>query len=84
MLVINVLLEMGAQHSAGGASVQYLENIRSMVRCFAEEAGLHDPGSFAQSWHILMKGSIVAAAERDSEAAGRAKSMARLLIDQHR
>jgi hypothetical protein len=31
-----------------------------------------------------MKGSIVAAAEGDVEAARRAKSMARLLIDQYR
>jgi hypothetical protein len=36
------------------------------------------------SWHILMKGSIVAAAEGDIEAAQRAKSMARLLLDHHR
>jgi hypothetical protein len=31
-----------------------------------------------------MKGSIVAAAEGDSEAAHRAQSMGRLLIEQHR
>jgi hypothetical protein len=31
-----------------------------------------------------MKGSIVAAAEGDTEAAQRAKSMARRLLDQHR
>jgi hypothetical protein len=31
-----------------------------------------------------MKGSIVSAAEGDVEAAGRGKSMARLLIDQYR
>ena len=31
-----------------------------------------------------MKGSIVSAAEGDSEAAQRAKSMARCMIDEHR
>jgi hypothetical protein len=31
-----------------------------------------------------MKGSIVSAAEGDAEAAQRARSMARLLIEQHR
>jgi AcrR family transcriptional regulator len=81
---INVLLEMGVQHPAGGASVEHLDHIRSIVRRFAEEADLRDPESFACSWHILMKGSIVSAAEGDLEAALRGKAMARLLIDQHR
>jgi AcrR family transcriptional regulator len=81
---INVLLEMGPAHPAGKASVQHLANIRSIVRKLAEESGLHDPESFARSWHILMKGSIVSAAEGDAEAAQRARSMARLLIEQHR
>jgi AcrR family transcriptional regulator len=81
---INVLLEMGPHHPAGCASVEHLDHIRSIVRRFADEAGLRDTESFARSWHILMKGSIVSAAEGDVEAALRGKSMARLLIDQHR
>jgi AcrR family transcriptional regulator len=81
---VNVLLEMGSAHPAGKASVQHLANIRSMVRKLAEEAGLRDPESFARSLHILMKGSIVSAAEGDAEAARRARSMARLLIEQYR
>lgn len=81
---INVMLEMGREHPAGKASIEHLENIRSIVRSLAEEAGLRDPDSFARSWHILMKGSIVAAAEGDIEAAQRAKSMARCLLDEHR
>jgi AcrR family transcriptional regulator len=82
---INVLLEIGdRRHPVGEASAGHLENIRSIVRSWAAEAGLRDPDSFAHSWHILMKGSIVAAAEGDGEAAARAKSMGRLLIDQHR
>jgi AcrR family transcriptional regulator len=81
---INVLLEMGPTHRAGTASVQHLANIRSIVSKLAEEAGLREPDSFASSWHILMKGSIVSAAEGDVEAAQRAKSMARLLIEEHR
>ncbi len=52
--------------------MRHLENIRSVVRDLAEEAGSADPASFARSWHILMKGSIVAAAEGDPEAARRA------------
>jgi AcrR family transcriptional regulator len=81
---ISVLLEMGPDHPAGKASMRHLENIRSIVRGLAEEAGLRDPAAFAHSWHILMKGSIVAAVEGDLEAAHRAQSMARELIDQHR
>jgi AcrR family transcriptional regulator len=81
---INVLLEMGPQHPAGDASVEHLDHIRSIVRRFADEAGLRDTESFARSWHILMKGSIVSAAEGDAEAAQRGKAMARLLIDQYR
>jgi AcrR family transcriptional regulator len=81
---INVMLEMGPEHPAGRASIHHLENIRSIVRRLAEEAGLRDPDSFARSWHILMKGSIVSAAEGDTEAAQRAKSMARCLLDEHR
>ena len=80
---INVLLEMGPRHPVSRASVQHLENIRSIVRRLADEAGLRAPDSFARSWHILMKGSIVSAAEGDVEAAQRAKSMAVRLIDEH-
>ena len=81
---VNVLLELGPNHPAGEASVKHLENIRSIVSGLAEEAGLRDPGNFARSWHILMKGSIVQAAEGDVDAAQRAKAMARLLIESHR
>ena len=70
---INVLLEMGPAHA----------NIRTVVRRLAEEAALCDPASFARSWHLLMKGSIVSAAEGDAQAAQRAQSMALLLIEQH-
>jgi AcrR family transcriptional regulator len=81
---INTMLEMGPAHPAGRASIQHLENVRSIVRLLGEEAGLRDPDSFARSWLILMKGAIVAAAEGDTEAAQRAKAMARQLFDEHR
>lgn len=81
---INVMLEMGPLHSAGRASVWHLEQIRSIVCRLAEEAGLRGTESLARSFHILMKGSIIAATEGDTHAARRGKSMARLLIEQHR
>ena len=81
---INVLLELGAAHPAGAASVRHLENIRGVVATLATEAGLRDPQAFARSWHILMKGSIVQAAEGDRDAAKRAQEMAKALIERHR
>ena len=81
---INVLLEMGSQHPLGVASAEYLENIRMLVETLADEADLSEPGEFALSWHILMKGSIINAVEGDQQAAARAKEMARDLIARHR
>ncbi len=82
---VNVLLEMNDRTTAVGcASAEHLANIRSFIRQLATEARLRDPDAFAHSWHILMKGSIVAAGEGDVEAARRAQAMGRLLIAQHR
>ena len=81
---INVLLEMGPKHAAGKACISHLDNIRTVVGTLAVEAGLRDTESFARSWHILMKGSIISATEGDLEAAQRAKAMARHLIDEYR
>jgi AcrR family transcriptional regulator len=81
---INVLLELGPRHTVGKASIDYLENIRGVVRSLADEAELRDVESFARSWHILMKGSIISATEGDVDAAKRAQKLAALLIDQHR
>ena len=81
---INVLLEAGDRDSPlGNASAAHLEYIRSIVRRLAEEAGIEDAAGFAESWHILMKGSIVAAAEGDALAAQRARSMGERLLDDH-
>lgn len=83
---VNVLLEFGGAdgHVLGRAAAVHLDNIRTIVRALAEEAGLRDPAAFALSWHILMKGSIVQAGEGDRQAARRAQAMGRLLIDEHR
>ena len=82
---INVLLETrDREHPVGNASAGYLANIRTIVRELAEEAGLRDPEAFALSWHLLMKGAIVQAAEGDRQAAQRAKTIARLVLDQYR
>ncbi|SDU79649.1 DNA-binding transcriptional regulator, AcrR family [Jiangella alkaliphila] len=81
---IRVLLQVDADNVVGQASLHYLENIRAMIRSRAVEAGLRDPDDFARSWHILMKGAILAAADGEPEAARRAQDMARTLIDNFR
>jgi AcrR family transcriptional regulator len=81
---INVLLELGADHPAGRASIAHIDNVRDIVRQRAVAAGLHDVEDFAWSWHILMKGAIILAAVGDPNAAHRAQKMARALIEQHR
>jgi AcrR family transcriptional regulator len=79
---INVLLEMGDLESPlGRASAAHLRYIRSVVRTLAEEAGVQDSETFAHSWHILMKGSIVAAGEGDEQAGRRARAMGEDLLD---
>jgi AcrR family transcriptional regulator len=78
---INVLLEFDDRASAvRQASVGHLRNIRSFVSRLAADAGARDPDALAHKWHILMKGSIVAAGEGDLLAATRAQEMGRLLL----
>jgi AcrR family transcriptional regulator len=81
---INVLLELGADHPAGRASIAHIDQVRDIVRRRALAAGLTDVEEFASSWHILMKGAIVLAAVGDLDAARRAQKMAIPLIEQHR
>jgi AcrR family transcriptional regulator len=78
---INVMLE----HAEAGdpirrAGIAYLAGIRSFLEGLAREAGIADAENFARKWHILMKGSIVAAGEGDQDAARRAKVIARLVL----
>lgn len=78
---INVLLETDDRGDpVRGATVHHLEVIRAFLRPLAKEAGIEDPDGFARQWHILMKGSIVAAAEGDRDAARRAKEIGALLL----
>ena len=62
------------------ASVVHLSNIRDFLRELASAAGASDPDALAHQWHILMKGSIVAAGEGDTRAAQRAQQIGRLLL----
>jgi AcrR family transcriptional regulator len=79
---VNVLLEISdGESSLRRASVAHLARIRSFVERLAREAGVADPEHFARQWHILMKGSIVAAAEGDRDAARRTRDVGALLLE---
>ena len=78
---INVLLETAdAAGPLNEASAFYLARIREFLEGLAGDAGIADPEGFARKWHILMKGSIVAAGEGDTAAARRAREMGILLL----
>jgi AcrR family transcriptional regulator len=82
---INVMLEHpDPADPVHRASVSYLAGIRGFLEGLAREAGILDAQNFAREWHILMKGSIVAAAEGDEKAAQRAKRIGRLLLQDAR
>jgi AcrR family transcriptional regulator len=80
---INVMLEMADPadpvHRAGTA---YLAGIRAFLEGLAREAGIADAATFARKWHILMKGSIIAAAEGDRDAARRAREIGQAVLAQ--
>ncbi len=78
---INVMLEHpDERHPLHRAAVEHLEHIRDFLIELAAAAGIAEPEAFARQWHILMKGSIVAAGEGDREAALRARELGALLL----
>lgn len=78
---INVLLEHPSdRHPVHRAAAAYLGGIRQFLEDLARQAGIPDAQDFAREWHILMKGSIVAAGEGDREAAMRAKKIAGVFL----
>src|SRR6201995_2596165 len=68
------------EHPIRQAAVGHLANIRGYIERLAAECGIRDVDSFARKWHILMKGSIMAAHEGDTAAAARAREMGELLL----
>jgi len=78
---INVMLELSdPADPVRVASVEHLSKIRDFLIELASAAGVEDPDAFARQWHILMKGSIVAAGEGDHLAAARAREIGALLL----
>ncbi len=84
-LFMNTLFEAHGRASRLGAeSVTRLENVRSLVRGLAEEAGVRDADGFSRQYQMLMTGSITAAAAGDLQAATRARDVASLLLERER
>jgi AcrR family transcriptional regulator len=68
------------EHPVHQAAVGHLANIRAYIGELAAAAGIADTDAFARKWHILMKGSIMAAHEGDTAAAARAREIGELLL----
>jgi hypothetical protein len=62
------------------AQASHLAGIRAILSRRATEAALADADHFAQTWHILMQGSMVAASAGNREAGKCAKSAGLLLL----
>jgi AcrR family transcriptional regulator len=78
---INVMLETTeAESRVRSASVAHLATIRAYVEQLATEAGVPEAAAFARRWDIIMKGSIVAAGEGDTDAALHAREIGRLVL----
>jgi AcrR family transcriptional regulator len=82
---INVLIETPDPESpVHEATARHLEEIRAFLADLAAEAGIEKPEEFARRWHILMRGSIVAAQEGDREAARRSRRIGELVLERER
>ena len=80
---INVMLEAAdPQDTIHCAGARYLATIRTFLeRGWRATRASRTRRGFARKWHILMKGSIVAAGEGDRDAARRGQEMGALLLE---
>jgi AcrR family transcriptional regulator len=79
---VNTLLEMPERGDPiREASNRQIANVRVILTDLAAQAGVSKPDDFAHKWQIVLKGSIIAAAEGDRLAASRARDLCRLLLE---
>ena len=80
---INVLLEQDDARRPGARGQRQAprEHPRRSSRSWPRRPGSRIPDAFSRQWHILMKGSIVAAGEGDRDAARRARELGTLLLE---
>ena len=78
---LTTLIEVSdREHPVHQAAIGHLANIRAYIEELAAAAGVADTDAFARKWHILMKGSIMAAHEGDAAAAARAREVGELIL----
>jgi len=68
------------QHPVRIAVQGHIATIRGFLIELAKEAGARDPVRFAQQWHILMAGCIIAGYAGEADAARNAREVGRLLL----
>ena len=78
---INVLLEYEPGNKIRVAAAEHLAQIRAFLMGLAIEAGMIDAKAFVDVWHMLMKGSIIAASGGNRDAAKEARRAAKLLLE---
>ena len=76
----NVLLEYPAGNPLHVAAAGHLAKVRAFIGKLASEAGVADVPEFCEVWHMLMKGSAIAANEGNRDAALQAKRAAGLIL----
>jgi AcrR family transcriptional regulator len=78
---INIMLESEPDSAIRREAVAHLARIRADLRELIAGAGFADVDKLVQVFHMLMKGSIVAACEGNRNAAREAKDAARIVLD---
>jgi hypothetical protein len=82
--VVDAVVRLNDRHPIGRIVSQQAKRIRSIVIELGSQAGLVDVEEFADSWHILLRGTATRAVEGDTGAPARARDMGRDLIARHR
>lgn len=78
---INVLLEYEPGNKIRVAAGEHLAQIRAFLMALAIEAGMIDAKAFVDVWHMLMKGSVIAAGAGNRDAAKEARRAATMLLE---
>ncbi|MGT2462940.1 TetR/AcrR family transcriptional regulator [Sinomonas atrocyanea] len=81
--LVHVLLELGLAHPVGQASLAYFARRREHLAHLAAQRGIADPVGFARECQLLLKGTLVSAAEGDPDAVEDGRRLAGLLIRHH-
>jgi len=82
-LLINSLLEAHDRYGAvRHASIRAIDDVYAFLERLAVEAKTREPARLAQQIHLLVRGAIVAAAQRRPDAVQEASVLARQLIEQ--